>query len=256
MSEATRMWVEIVFNVSYLIVIWGLVGVLMQKRAEIAPGKLRQANLIILAFALLAFGDTGHVGLQVLAYALGGLDSRLPLSGLNLTYVGLGALMTAITVTFFYVVFLFVWKERFNRKFGWFEYSLILAAVSRLILMAMPENSWNSIVPPQPFSSIRNLPLIYLGLGAAYLILREARRSGDKSFSLIGVMILVSYACYLPVILFVQQLPMIGMLMIPKTMAYVAIGFIAYKDITRTGTGTKLGGEKFGVNGSLSISKK
>jgi hypothetical protein len=48
-------------------------------------------------------------------------------------------------------------------------------------------------------------------------------------------MILVSYALYIPVILFVQQVPLIGMLMIPKTMAYVAIGFIAYLNLYRTG---------------------
>jgi hypothetical protein len=44
-------------------------------------------------------------------------------------------------------------------------------------------------------------------------------------------MILVSYACYLPVILFVQQVPLIGMLMIPKTMAYLVVGFIAYFEL-------------------------
>ncbi len=35
-------------------------------------------------------------------------------------------------------------------------------------------------------------------------------------------------------ILFVQQAPLVGMLMIPKTMAYVAIGFLAYFDLYRT----------------------
>jgi hypothetical protein len=44
-------------------------------------------------------------------------------------------------------------------------------------------------------------------------------------------MILVSYAFYAPVILFVQQVPAIGMLMIPKTLAYVAIAAIAYQSI-------------------------
>ena len=38
---------------------------------------------------------------------------------------------------------------------------------------------------------------------------------------------------YIPVILFVQQVPTIGMLMIPKTLAYVAIGFIAYFSLYR-----------------------
>jgi hypothetical protein len=46
-------------------------------------------------------------------------------------------------------------------------------------------------------------------------------------------MILVSYACYIPVILFVQQAPLLGMLMIPKTLAYVAVGFLAYSDLYR-----------------------
>jgi hypothetical protein len=69
------------------------------------------------------------------------------------------------------------------------------------------------------------------GLGLAYLILRDATRRHDRTFTWIGVSILVSYACYLPVILYVQKLPLLGMLMIPKTLAYVAIGFLAYADL-------------------------
>jgi hypothetical protein len=47
---------------------------------------------MIWAFALLALGDTGHVGFRVVAYALGGLEAHAGL-------VGLGALSTAYTVT-------------------------------------------------------------------------------------------------------------------------------------------------------------
>ena len=53
----------------------------------------------------------------------------------------------------------------------------------------------------------------------------------DRVFKLVGAMILVSYAFYTPVILFVQRLPMIGMLMIPKTMAYVAIAWLAFANL-------------------------
>ena len=96
--------------------------------------------------------------------------------------------------------------------------------------MMLPVNAWDSLILPQPWSTIRNLPLMLQGLGVAVLILRDARLSEDKTFIWIGVMILFSYACYLPVILFVQQAPSIGMLMIPKTMAYVAIGFLAFNE--------------------------
>ena len=108
------------------------------------------------------------------------------------------------------------------------EHLLLAAAALRLVLMIPATNQWNSAVPPQPWALYRNLPLMLLGLGTAYLILHDARTAQDRSFTWIAIMILVSYACYTPVILFVQQAPLIGMLMIPKTVAYVAIGLIAY----------------------------
>jgi hypothetical protein len=94
--------------------------------------------------------------------------------------------------------------------------------------MIPPANQWNNVVPPQPWSLYRNLPLMLLGLGVAYLMLRDALAGRDKPFIWIGVMILISYACYAPVIFFVQRMPIIGMLMIPKTMAYLGIAVLAY----------------------------
>ena len=72
------------------------------------------------------------------------------------------------------------------------------------------------------------------GLGVAYLILRDARQNQDRTFTWIGISILVSYACYLPVILFVQQAPLVGMLMIPKTLAYIAVAVLAYNGLWRS----------------------
>ena len=141
----------------------------------------------------------------------------------------MGALATAVTVTFFYLLMVEVWRQRFGRRYGVFAALLLLAALVRLALMTSPANEWNNVVPPQPWSLYRNLPLMIQGLGIAYLILRDARAAKDRAFNWIGAMILVSYACYIPVILFVQQIPLIGMLMIPKTMAYLAIAFIAYR---------------------------
>jgi hypothetical protein len=76
---------------------------------------------------------------------------------------------------------------------------------------------------------IRNLPLMIMGLGVMVLILRDAYRANDRPFKWIGWCILASYAFYTPVILFVAEVPMLGMLMIPKTLAYIAIAVIAYR---------------------------
>jgi hypothetical protein len=208
---------------------------MFRRRGNLSPERRHLADLITIAFAFLALGDTGHVGFRVWAYALGGLGSQVTFLGRSISLVGAGALMTAVTVTLFYVVMLEVWRVRFNRRYGNFEYILLIAAVTRLYMLTLPINDWWRVVPVQPWSIIRNIPLMIQGLGLAYLILRDSRAKKDVTFQWIGISILISYACYIPVILFVQQAPLIGMLMIPKTMAYVAIGFLAYNDLYRSG---------------------
>lgn len=241
MSENALMWVEIGFNILYLIVIWALVLVMYRKRSKVSLENTRSANLVMWAFGLLAFGDTGHVGFRVLAYAIGSLEARISLFGISFGLVGLGALSTAVTVTFFYMLILALWSERFDRPYGWFGWLLFSAGILRLLVMSLPGNAWNNVVPPQPWSTVRNLPLMLQGLGVAILILRDARLHSDRHFTWIGIMILFSYACYIPVILLVQQVPVIGMLMIPKTLAYVAIGFIAYNGLFQEEPQERLG---------------
>jgi hypothetical protein len=233
MSESARMWMEISFNIIYLFVVWGLVITMIRRRPAVPPENKKAADLVLWAFALLAIGDTGHVGFRVLAYASGSLDTQINVLGRQIGLVGLGALSTAITVTIFYLLMLELWRIRFKKRFGWYEYLLIGLVILRFFLMALPSNDWNSVVPPQPWSTLRNLPLTILGLSVAYLMLRDATKAKDSAFQWIGGMILFSYAMYIPVILFVQSVPLIGMLMIPKTMAYVAIGFIAYYSLYR-----------------------
>ena len=46
--------------------------------------------------------------------------------------------------------------------------------------------------------------------------------------------ITVSFACYLPVVLFADSIPPIGALMLPKTCAYVWAVMIGYLDMKRS----------------------
>jgi hypothetical protein len=221
MSEALRTAVEIGFNVLYLIVIWALVVMMTRRLPEVASENLPVANRFRWAFLLLAVGDTGHVGFRVVAYALGGLDA-------NPLWVGLGALATAITVTIFYVIMLDIWRMRFNQRYGWFEYLLIASVPVRFIVMALPGNDWGSTVPPAFWGPFRNIFLMILGLGVLFLILRDALRSRDLLFQRIAYCIFFSYLFYAPVIFLVRDYPMLGMLMIPKTIMYILIAFLAY----------------------------
>ncbi len=233
MSKEMQMWAEVLFNIAYLITVWTLVVAMARRMNVVTQGDRRVAQLFIGAFALLALGDTGHVGFRVIAYAMGNLEQTVNVLGMNVALVGAGALSTAITVTLFYAMVLMVWQARFGKAYGWFGATLFVAAAVRLVIMAFPQNDWGSSTPPQPMSLIRNVPLMLQGFGVAYLILRDALAANDRVFKWVGAMILVSYGFYTPVILFVQIVPVIGMLMIPKTLAYVAIAFIAYANLFR-----------------------
>lgn len=221
MSESMQTAMEIGFNILYLIVIWVMVVIMTRRLPEVASENLPVANRFRWAFLLLALGDTGHVGFRVVAYALGGLEA-------NPLWVGMGALATAITVTIFYVIILDIWRVRFDRNYGWFEYLLIASVPVRFVVMALPGNDWGSVVPPVFWGPLRNIFLIILGIGVLFLILRDAFKNKDLLFQRVGYCIFFSYLFYTPVILWVRAYPMLGMLMIPKTIMYIAIAFLAY----------------------------
>jgi FtsH-binding integral membrane protein len=215
------MYVEIGFNILYLIVVWTMTAIMSLRLSEVPREDYKIANLFRWAFFLLALGDTGHVGFRVAAYALGGLEQ-------NGLLVGVGALATAVTVTFFYVVMLYIWKERFDGKFGRLEYILLASVPVRMIVMAFPQNDWGNPVPPAFWGPFRNLFLVILGVGVLYLYLRDSIRTRDRLFRWMGYCVFFSYLFYTPVILFARDLPIVGMLMIPKTIMYVAIQFLAF----------------------------
>ena len=231
MSEAARMWTETSFNIFYLIVVWWLVIVMWRRREVVAPADRRTADLLMWAFAWLGLGDIGHVGFRVVAYAMGGLDVSVNFFGNSLLLAPMGSLATAITFTIFYVLIVMMWSARYNKPYGGLGYLLFALAVLRLLIMTHPANGWNSMQAAQPWSMIRNLPLMMMQLGVAYLILRDARAAHDKTFIWIGSMILVSFVCYAPVIFLQQQVPQIGILMIPKTIAYLVIAFLGFFEL-------------------------
>jgi len=224
MSESMRIYLEIGFNIIYLVVVWAMTILMSIRMAAVSRENHELANLFRWAFVLLALGDTGHVGFRVAAYALGGLEQ-------NSLLVGIGALATAVTVTFFYVLMLYIWRTRFARQFGVFEYALLASVPMRLFVMAFPQNDWGNSIPPVFWGPFRNLFLVFLGVGVLYLYLRDSIRSGDRLFRWMGYCIFFSYLFYMPVILFARDIPIIGMLMIPKTIMYVAIQFLAYRGL-------------------------
>ena len=76
-------------------------------------------------------------------------------------------------------------------------------------------------------------PFALLGFLIIILFFNSARKEGDKEFKFMWLTIVLSFAFYIPVVLFADAMPLIGMLMIPKTCAYVwtvLIGYMSMKN--------------------------
>ena len=59
------------------------------------------------------------------------------------------------------------------------------------------------------------------------------QENNDRSFRWMWLTIVLSFAFYIPVVLLADVIPMIGMLMIPKTCAYVWTVLIGYKTMKK-----------------------
>ena len=129
MSGTARLWAETSFNIFYLIVVWWLVITMWRRREVVAPADRRTADLLMWAFAFLGFGDIGHVGFRVVAFAMGGFDVSVNVFGNQLLLAPMGSLATAITFTIFYVLMVMMWSARYNKPYGGLGYALFGLAV-------------------------------------------------------------------------------------------------------------------------------
>ncbi|MCI5555465.1 hypothetical protein MR475_00370 [bacterium] len=174
----------------------------------------------------LGCGDAFHLIPRAVALCTTGLESYT-------AALGIGKLITSITMTAFYVLLYDVWccRYRITGKKGLTIAVWTLAAL-RVVLCLMPQNAWTSAEAPLSWGIYRNIPFTILGALIVVLFYRSAKETGDRPFRFLWLTVVISFGRYLPVVLFADRIPAVGMLMIPKTCAYVwtvLIGFNAMK---------------------------
>ena len=213
--------VETLFDICYLATVL-TVGIRMIRGAKGS----RQFELFGWMAVVLGAGDSFHLVPRALALCTTGLDSFA-------FQLGLGKWITSVTMTVFYVLLYYVWRERYevegHRSLTVAVYAL---AAIRVILCMMPQNLWLSANAPLSWGIYRNIPFALMGLLIIVLFYRSAKENNDASFRWMWLTIVLSFGFYIPVVLWADAIPMIGMLMIPKTCAYVwtvLIGFFAMK---------------------------
>lgn len=209
--------VETLFDICYLVTVL-TVGIRMIRDAKGS----RQFELFGWMAVVLGAGDSFHLVPRAIALCTTGLDSFA-------FQLGLGKWITSVTMTVFYVLLYYVWRERYEVE-GQKSLTVAVYALAsiRVILCMMPQNQWLTDRSPLIWGICRNIPFALLGILVIVLFYRSAKERGDKAFGWMWLTIVLSFGFYIPVVLWAEAVPMIGMLMIPKTCAYVWTVMIGY----------------------------
>lgn len=211
---------ETLFDAVYLATVITL-GVIM-----ITKGRGQKQHLLYGIMAVtLGFGDAFHLVPRALALCTTGLESYT-------AALGTGKLITSVTMTAFYVLLYYVWRSRYEISGRKGVTAAVWAlAAARVILCLMPQNQWTSPDAPLSWGIYRNIPFALLGALIVVLFFRSAKEKQDREYRFLWLTVVLSFGFYIPVVLFADAVPLIGMLMIPKTCAYVWTVLIGYNSM-------------------------
>lgn len=209
---------ETAFDIVYLVLVITL-GIRMIR----GNAGRRQYLLFGIMAVTLGCGDAFHLIPRAVALCTTGLENYT-------AALGIGKLITSITMTIFYVLLYGVWRSRYEvtGRTGLTAAVWVLALV-RIALCLMPQNAWTSAAAPLAWGIYRNIPFAILGGVIVVLFYHSARERQDRDFRHLWLTVVLSFACYIPVVLFADAVPMVGMLMVPKTCAYIWTVLIGYQ---------------------------
>lgn len=221
-GEFMQAIMETLFDVVYLFTVITM-GIWVIKKSK---GR-KEYKLFGIMAVTLGFGDAFHLVPRAYALCTTGLEA-------NAAALGVGKLITSITMTIFYVILYYIWRERYNiKERKGLTISMYVLAAVRILLCAMPQNQWLNYNAPLSWGIYRNIPFAIMGIIMIVIFYVEAKKAQDKEFKFMWLAIVLSFGFYAPVVLFADVYPLVGMLMIPKTCAYVWVVYMGFSELRK-----------------------
>lgn len=164
-----------------------------------------------LAALILGCGDAFHLIPRVMNY----------FSDADFTAaLGIGKLITSISMTVFYFLLYKIWLGCYRmREKHSFTVLLWILVIIRIVLCLLPQNGWLENSTDLVWGTIRNIPFVLIGAAVCFLYFQKRREY--RVFRYLWLYILLSFLFYIPVAVGAGLLPMLGMLMLPKTICYI-----------------------------------
>lgn len=200
--------VEAIFNIDYL-----LLSCYMGFQILLTGHGNTVRLLAGIMTLILVFGDSFHL-LPRMAVIITNAEERLRPA------LGRGKQITSLTMTIFYLLLWHIGLLLFSPdNINFLSYAIYVLAAVRIILCLLPQNKWTKRYPPVRWGILRNIPFFLMGILVIGLFF--IYRNIVPGFRLMWLAITLSFAFYLPVVLWSNKNPKIGMLMLPKVCAYL-----------------------------------
>lgn len=201
---------EAVFDIGYL---------LFDLIAAILFFVFSKGNSLFVLYGILTLtlcgGDAFHLVPRVIRAFRGSSDKIKK-------QLGMGLQISSVTMTVFYILLMYIWENTFPEMQipAALEIIIWVSALVRIIVCLLPQNRWCSDNGNQKLSIIRNAVFAVTGVGVIILYALSGN-AHDYHLNRMVAAILISFGCYLPVTLMSKKHPKVGLLMIPKTCAYI-----------------------------------
>ena len=186
-------------------------------------GKKKKNYILFgLATLLLGVGDSFHLIPRMMAlWTTDGFDKYV-------VWLGIGKLVTSITMTIFYVVLFYFFRNRYNKKTPiYFDVCYLSLAIIRIALCAFPQNEWFISNSNYYWGIYRNIPFVLMGI--IFVILTFNWCKQDQYFKFTWLLVTLSFVFYLLTVLVAPFVSFMGMMMLPKTVCYVILIIFALK---------------------------
>lgn len=173
----------------------------------------RIGKLMGFATLILGCGDAFHLVPRVLNYFI---DADFT------AWLGIGKLVTSITMTVFYLLMYRLWITAYKKpETKGLSITVYALSLVRVILCALPQNRWLTNDGAFVFGIIRNIPFVALGVIIVCLFFKT--RKEIRTLYPVWLLVTLSFLFYIPVAVAAPLLPILGMLMLPKTVCYMIL---------------------------------
>ena len=219
---------ESLFSVAYLVIVF-MLGISILRRTKprdgfVRPVEAREKLGLYRMFGVMALVLGGGDAFHLLPRILANIGLHIPAA------LGFGTLVTSITMTIFYLLLYYYIRQRYGVwGRGGLTLLVCVLAVIRVVLCLFPQNAWFSGDSPVSWGIYRNIPFVLMAAALVVFFFQTTRDRRDRAFRLLWLAVLLSFVFYIPVVLFAKDAPLVGMLMIPKTLMYLWIVWMGMK---------------------------